>query len=840
VSPITVNTNEPKGVSTISKSQQNEGLRSPTENEKPSPSTNAALLWSVPSESANPSSVRITTSDTSSNEVKRKKRFSTSTQVEVSKKCEKEKKYDPAEVKAFMEKQKELRRIKQQEEETARQKRSEKKALKLKKLEETCKEIASKSAVKGRKSLPTKIVPSTLPLSAIKNRHIPKTKDVANLDPETKLLREYEEIVKRECLGILEAQQRKSKSAVVHCEKVDKAVETGSDKIFEETEQERMEKDLGTKLNKVIRHSRVIDSKLAERAASKIQAGFRGYKVRKLLKEANLLPLSVRHLPMQFSDASSFNFQSPRRNSLVFSTPNRRRSGSFDEPYPAEAIQRLRQFQHHMKINVPTTPRRFSSPGNMCLPIQNKTPSSTVVPISTAFQSKLQSQLERTEKDVLQNKAQRSSYIDPIHPTINDVLNFKFKSIRNEQFEKTNRGGSLQNLVFKEKTASSEQNYSSDFEPSDTSFSVSQGKLNENKNFEKLQESEDQITDGYFGPSNASTQLSSSHIDTNRIKKFSKHHKRSRKANVVEDSDSSTTVDTDIELKRADKRFFSKSDLQNKSETASTTITETSSNLSSMMGPALNLRYQAEKEKLDILNKALLVTTNYEKEKNHRCSSGSADKPAENELNNFEAQRLKKCAAEESIRQKIQEENYKLVKEQTSAQLAMAECQKEAIKATAELTKWMSELKRHSVEDDRQTFAQKPIDLAAMVYAAVEGALVVGERRKEQERNHKQNVKRKRVSVDSESLEDIRPKRIQVQKIYCKDEQVQFPSAYERPYSSVGEDINESLKSHEQDETCEDIGSKLEESLGYEDTFESDHYDKSMGSLRKVRGTNFN
>lgn len=328
------------------------------------------------------------------------------------------------------------------------------------------------------------------------------------------------------------------------------------------------------------------------------------------------------------------------------------------------------------------------------------------------------------------------------------------------------------------------------------------------------------ITDDYFGPSDSDGGVPHTHhhtrtstpINSSSLANINKSLNSPSSTNppTEEQESNNTNVETDEELVGGEEGGHKDDDTLKESSihrpphpklpTTSTTTSTTRGGSSPFLPvPALKLAYEAEQERLTILEKALEATSFYEKKTNEGGGGGvsSRRQPPSQPLpprvqipSTSEIQEIAKRVAEERFKVNMAElEKEKwgaLIRQQeaqqqqqqgthpppsspsiANLQLEMMKCHQEAAKASVEVSKWMAEMGKSLLQDrhhhqrmeederlgaaarsqqQEQTGGQShhgrmmddPVNLAAIVYAAVDEAqrIVAKERRRRKmERN---------------------------------------------------------------------------------------------------------
>ncbi|CAL8110488.1 unnamed protein product [Orchesella dallaii] len=680
--------------------------------------------------------------------------------------------YDPEDVKGFIQKQKEMRRIQQIKESKEKQEEYEKRNRMLKELDSKCQRIASKAKHRSetntnlnhwidepKKSKVEIESPSMKYLKPLltPRKHGSFLKKTDSVKSETAkqaqyLLAEFENIVKRECISFLQKIPAVDHSRIDNLiEKTDKAVGTS---LIGDSGQKDTKFDSGVNENDVSKQQSYRASDAIEKAAAKIQAFYRGYKVRQCLREAKISALSnekrkqfenERHsllrtqrrwsfprmpekpydniisklLPMSpmpmvaTSDPAvpgyippppitSLTPRSPSRPKVLPTfplTPVRLRV--YDEPYPKQINQPSNVLRTDA-FGSGSTEQIFRSSQLTTMNNSLKEPSS--LPTSHRKIHSTDADPYRYNKAPPVTKPNLDLVVPTPLPSIVDVLREKVRMFVDDNKNFT----CVENKLEKLKVDSAI--YETDFE-SDVKSSI------------KIQPQENTTTTRteYASVINEQKNVHLAADKGDPICKEKKLKKRRSRSKTSTKDGSTTTVDTDVELVSSTSRSSISSskrqrnspaagDTQKggKSDESPSSSTVTESGFGNFLGPALRLRYEAERERLQIIEKALHIKLqNKTTEGNPNASKSTLDQP-----------------------QIINDEQTKKTSHESDRlQLAIANCQKESMKAAAEMTKWLSEF-RKTVDHDKVQAQRTPLDIATMVYTAVEQARQIGEEKR--------------------------------------------------------------------------------------------------------------
>lgn len=332
------------------------------------------------------------------------------------------------------------------------------------------------------------------------------------------------------------------------------------------------------------------------------------------------------------------------------------------------------------------------------------------------------------------------------------------------------------------------------------------------------------ITDDYFGPSDSEMHhprtltstplklLSETSLHQSQEQKHHRIHHGPRKSKSPkspssreDESASTTTVETDVELGPGQGHPTT-------TVTTSTTPGQPSST-SALPMPAMTLRYHAERERLNILEKAIQAATLYEKRHDRVApppvQAPPPPQPPVKVPTTSEIESIAKKVAEDRIKvnlAELEKEKWSnLIKQQESTQqtsslnnlaLEVMKCQQEAAAATAEVSKMMMQVGKSVLEDRQQErifqenrihqqqlqarISDDPVNMAAIVVAAVDEAQRIVER----ERQHREALSRvtRRPHQRGEEFQRVEEQEASEKQIFRfstpshQDVALQFPS----------------------------------------------------------------
>ncbi|ODN00248.1 hypothetical protein Ocin01_06441 [Orchesella cincta] len=701
--------------------------------------------------------------------------------------------YDPEDVKGFIQKQKEMRRVQQIKESKEKQQEYEKRHRMLKELDSKCQRIASKAKHRCETSThlhqlvdeppkKSKVQMESPSMKYLKPLLTPRKQGSLLKKPESVksetakqaqyLLAEFENIVKRECISFLQKIPAVGGSSRVDnaVKKTDKAVGTSTTTSFvTNSNSGRNSAEFfyinDGKAKDSPKHSLYPSPEMVEKAAAKIQALYRGYKVRKCLREAKIstsFSMKKKHLENELQTTQRrWSFprmpEKPYDNSKLLPMSPIPMVATSDPavpgyiPPPPITSQAPRSPSRPKVLpTFPLTPGRYRVYDEPYPKQLNQ--SSNDLRIADNFLSGSQQQVSRSSQFLTPNKVfnrpslpthvkinstDSNPYLDnkslPILdlviptplPSIVDVLREKVRMFVDDN---KNIATCVQSKLL-EKSKSVSATYGTDFESDIKSSEKIKSRDRDNT----------ESTENNAVNDEQNVNLAGGKVVTDKTRKPKK--RRSRSKTSIKDG-STTTVDTDVELASSTSRSSMSTSKRQRSSTAagdnqtiekseesaasSSAVTESS--FGNFLAPALRLRYEAEKERLQIIEKALHIKLQ-NKVPEGTISTANLRQPASS--------------------QPEDEQSKKRSHESDRLQLAIANCQKESMKAAAEMTKWLSEF-RKTVDHDKAEAQRTPLDIATMVYTAVEQARHLGEekrREKVQKEQSDQNILRQAKST---------------------------------------------------------------------------------------------